>query len=550
MTARSCEMWWRGALIYQVYPRSYQDSNDDGIGDLAGLIQRLPYIAALGVDAIWVSPFFKSPQKDFGYDISAYREVDPIFGTITDCDRLIEQAHKLGLKVIFDAVLSHTSDQHPWFADSRRRLNGRDDWYVWADPKPDGSPPNNWVSLFGGPAWSFDPLRGQYYMHNFLTEQPDLNFHNPDVQDTMLDIVRFWLDRGVDGLRLDTVNFYFHDRALRDNPPRPPELGFALQFDHPDPYSMQRHVYDKSQPENLAFIERLRGVLDTYDDRMLVGEIGDDYQVRRMAEYTQGHKRLHTAYCFALLAGTDVALTPAFIRRAIEDDLAEGQGWPTWAFSNHDVPRAPSRFGNRYMTSPDWPKLLLAVLLALRGTICVYQGEELGLPEASVPYDRLQDPWGRHVWPVWQGRDGCRTPIPWNDAQPNKGFSNAGQTWLPVAPEHDGRAVAAQESDPASVLHFFRTLTAWRRAHPALSGGDIAFHDAPDGVLALTRTRGDQSVLCVFNLTPDDKTIVLSARLTADALASQATGTADGGISLAGFGFALIPQAVSSNSLA
>jgi len=543
----SSQNWWQGAVIYQVYPRSYQDSNADGVGDLAGLIQRLPYIASLGVDAIWVSPFFKSPQKDFGYDVSDYREVDPLFGTLGDCDLLISEAHRNGLKVIFDAVLSHSSDQHPWFQDSRRSLNYKADWYVWADPKPDGSPPNNWVSLFGGPAWTFDPLRGKYYLHNFLKEQPDLNFHNPEVQATMLDVVRFWLDRGVNGLRLDVVNFYFHDRQLRDNPPRPPEMGFALQYDHPDPYSMQRHVYDKSQPENVAFIERLRSMLDTYDNRMLVGEIGDDHQVARMAEYSHGNKRLHTAYCFALMAGTNVALTPDYIKRAITDDLAAGEGWPTWAFSNHDVPRAPSRFGQQYITNPDWPKLLLAILATLRGTICVYQGEELGLAEANVPYDRLQDPWGRHVWPVWQGRDGCRTPMPWNDAQAHKGFS-AAEPWLPLAPEHDGYSVAVQEASNQSTLHFTRSMLAYRRAHPALVKGSITFKDAPSGVLAFTRTLGEQAVLCVFNLTPD-KANIAAVEPAGESFSNQA-GISGTGISLDGFGFAIIPVSPESKSLA
>ncbi len=498
-TTEDKKSWWRGAVIYQVYPRSFQDSNDDGIGDLPGLIQRLPYIASLGVDAIWISPFFKSPQRDFGYDVSDYRDVDPMFGTLADCDVLIEQAHRLGLKVIFDIVLSHTSDLHPWFADSRRRLNGKGDWYVWADPKPDGSPPNNWVSLFGGPAWSFDPLRGQYFLHNFLSSQPDLNFHNPDVQDAVLDVARFWLDRGVDGFRLDVVNFYFHDKQLRNNPPRPVELGFALQYEHPDPYSMQRHLYDKSQPENLAFIERLRRLTDQYNDRMLMGEIGDDYQSLRMAEYTHGGGRLHTAYSFALLAGTSVELTPLYIRRAVEEELgaAGALSWPSWAFSNHDVPRAPSRFGQKHITNPAWAKLLLALQLSLRGTICLYQGEELGLPEAVVPGEKLQDPWGKRVWPVWQGRDGCRTPMPWNDALPHYGFSNA-EPWLPPAPEHQGYSVETQSAKDDSTLKFVADFIARRKSDPALRHGDIAFVDAPAGILAFTR---GGTVLCVFNLT-------------------------------------------------
>lgn len=542
--------WWKGAIIYQVYPRSFQDSNDDGIGDLPGLIQRLPYIASLGVDAIWVCPFFRSPQKDYGYDVSGYREVDPMFGTIADCDHLIAEAHKFGLKVLFDVVLSHSSEQHQWFQDSRRRLNGRDDWYVWADPREDGSPPTNWMSLFGGPAWAFDPLRGQYYLHNFLKEQPDLNFHEPAVQDAMLDIVRFWMDRGVDGLRLDVVNFYFHDKQLRDNPPRPPELGYALQYDHIDPYSMQRHLYDKSQPENLQFLERLRGLVDTYPERVLVGEIGDDFQVLRMAEYTHGDHRLHTAYCFALLAGTDLPLTPEYVRVALADEIkaSGGLSWPTWAFSNHDVPRSVSRFGKRYMNDPNWPKLVMAILLTLRGSICLYQGEELGLAEANVPYEKLQDPWGRHTWPIWQGRDGCRTPMPWNDHLPNAGFS-AHDPWLPAAPEHQGHAVATQEEKNDSMLHFTRGFIKYRRENMALTTGAVTFIDtAHEHILAYTRDDGTNTFLCVFNLSPEPAvyTAPLSAR---EGIVNQALASGEG-VALEGFGFAILPISTESSSLA
>lgn len=555
MTNEPKTLWWKGAVIYQVYPRSFQDSNDDGVGDLPGLIQRLPYIASLGVDAIWVSPFFKSPQKDMGYDVSGYREVDPLFGTIGDCDLLIAECHRLGMKIIFDVVLSHSSDQHQWFQDSRRRLNGRDDWYVWADPKPDGAPPNNWMSHFGGAAWSFDPLRGQYYMHNFLEEQPDLNFHNPDVQDAMLDVVKFWLDRGVDGLRLDVVTFYFHDALLRDNPPRPPELGSALQFRHRDPYSMQQHIYDKSQPENLKFLERLRKLTDTYaDDRMLVGEIGDDYPLVRMAEYTYGANRLHTAYSFALLTGTDdVTFTPAYVHQAVLDELAasEMNTWPTWAFSNHDVPRSVSRLGPRHISNPQWPKCLMALLLTLRGSICIYQGEELGLPEANVPYERLQDPWGKHVWPNWQGRDGCRTPMPWADGIAHYGFSGA-EPWLPAAPEHQGLTVSVQEQNPESMLQFTRAFLKFRKTHGALMTGDIAFIDSRDEhLLAFTRSDERESLLCIFNLSDGPREFKLPVTTYDGTNGQLFQAVVDGGtLSLEGFGFAVIPASAASNSLA
>ena len=296
--------WWRGGVIYQIYPRSYQDSNGDGIGDLPGITQRLDHIAALGADGIWLSPFFKSPMKDFGYDVSDYCDVDPMFGTLNDFKALVARAHALGLKVMIDQVLSHCSDQHPWFVESRAsRDNPKADWFVWADAKADGTPPNNWLSIFGGSAWQWDTRRCQYYLHNFLTSQPDLNFHNPAVQDALLDTVKFWLDLGVDGYRLDTANFYFHDAQLRDNPgegaPDPSKPDPAV---NPyNPYAWQRHLYDKSRPENLPFLQRLRALLDQYPDTTMVGEIGDDDGLARVAEYTAGGDKLHMAYCFDLL---------------------------------------------------------------------------------------------------------------------------------------------------------------------------------------------------------------------------------------------------------
>ncbi|MEM9127669.1 MAG: alpha-amylase family glycosyl hydrolase, partial [Pseudomonadota bacterium] len=297
--------WWRNAVIYQIYPRSYQDSNGDGIGDLAGIIQRLPHIAALGVDCIWVSPFFTSPMLDFGYDVSDYRDVDPMFGSLGDFDALVRRAHELGLKVLIDLVLSHTSDQHPWFRESRQSTdNPKADWYVWADPKPDGTPPNNWLSIFGGPAWEWEGERMQYYLHNFLTEQPDLNFHNPAVQSELLYVARYWLERGVDGFRLDTVNFYFHDKALRSNP----ALDDAQRRDaiapSVNPYTWQDHLYDKTQPENLDFLRKLRGVMDDFHGITSVGEVGDDQRgLQTQAAYTSGDDLLHMCYGFDFLSG-------------------------------------------------------------------------------------------------------------------------------------------------------------------------------------------------------------------------------------------------------
>ncbi len=323
--------WWRGAVIYQIYPRSFQDSNGDGVGDLLGIVHRLPYIASLGVDAIWISPFFTSPMKDFGYDVSDYCDVDPMFGTLADFDAVIDTAHSLGIKVLIDLVLSHTSDQHPWFVESREdRTNPKANWYVWADAKPDGTPPNNWLSIFGGSAWQWDAGRLQYYLHNFLTEQPDLNFHEPEVQDALLDVVRFWLDRGVDGFRLDTINFYTHDAELRDNPPLPPEERLAKTAPAVNPYTWQNHIYDKSRPENLVFLRRLRAVMEPYN-AAAVGEVGDDQRdLEIVGEYTAGDDLMHMCYAFDLLSGT----TPGPQQvKTIMDKVAEvaSEGWVCWA---------------------------------------------------------------------------------------------------------------------------------------------------------------------------------------------------------------------------
>ncbi len=335
--------WWRGAVIYQIYPRSYLDANGDGVGDLPGIIQRLDHIAALGVDAIWISPFFKSPMADFGYDIADYRDVDPLFGSLDDFDRLLAKAHGLGLKVMIDQVLSHTSIEHAWFRESRQdRSNPKADWYVWADPREDGTPPNNWLSLFGGCAWQWEPRREQYYLHNFLVDQPDLNFHHPDVQQATLDNVRFWLDRGVDGFRLDAINFCFHDAQLRDNPAKPAEKRFGRGFSPDNPYAYQYHYYNNTQPENLPFLERLRALLDEYPGAVSLGEISSEDSLATTAEYTRDG-RLHMGYSFELLVDDYSA---AYIRDTVSRlEAAMTEGWPCWAVSNHDVERAVSRGG-------------------------------------------------------------------------------------------------------------------------------------------------------------------------------------------------------------
>jgi alpha-glucosidase len=487
--------WWRGAAIYQVYPRSFLDTNGDGIGDLPGVVDRLDYVASLGVDAIWVSPFFTSPMADFGYDIADYRAVDPVFGTLEDFDRLVAKAHGLGLKVIIDQVMSHTSDRHAWFLESRAsRDNPKADWYVWADPRADGTPPNNWLSIFGGGAWQWEPRRAQYYLHNFLAEQPDLNFHNPEVERAAFDNARFWLERGVDGLRLDAINFCFHDAQLRDNPPRPRDSRKARGFHAQNPYGHQWHRFNNTQPEMLPFLERLRTLIDEYAGRMALGEISSDDSTATVAEYTQPG-RLHSAYSFELL-GEDGS--PAHVRATVEALRRRApDNWPCWTISNHDVERVVSRWG--WGDSPPHAATQLSALVAcLRGSLCVYQGEELGLVEADLPFESLRDPYGIAFWPAFKGRDGCRTPMPW-EPDATGGFSSAAP-WLPVPESHRVASVAAQERDPASALHGFRRLLAWRRRHPLLIDGDMEFVAATDSVLAFRRFDDHGALLAVFNL--------------------------------------------------
>ncbi|MDF9434922.1 alpha-glucosidase family protein [Chromohalobacter israelensis] len=503
--------WWRGAVIYQIYPRSFMDANDDGIGDLQGVIDKLDYIASLGVDAIWLSPFFTSPMKDFGYDVSDYRDVDPMFGTLADFDHLVEDAHARGLRVIIDQVLSHTSDQHPWFAESRAsRDNPRADWYVWADPRPDGSPPTNWQSIFGGSAWQWDTRRCQYYLHNFLVEQPDLNFRNPRVVEAILDEVRFWLERGVDGFRLDAVNFCTHGE-LRDNPPRE-ELAEGFIGVRPDnPYGFQRHIHDKTQPENLDFLEKLRALLDEYPGTTSVGEIGDDDSLGVMAEYTQGGKRLHMAYSFDLLGERH---DPAFLQRTLTAMEARiGDGWPCWALGNHDVTRLATRWDAE--GDPAALRLYLAFLLTQRGSVCLYQGEELGLTEAELSFEQLVDPAGITFWPTYKGRDGCRTPHPWRSESPNAGFSHA-TPWLPVPTAHQALAVDRQDADPGSLLNAYRALLAWRRRQPVLVKGEVHYHPIRDEVLCLERRYRDQRLLVALNFAAEPRE--LSAPATAGAI--------------------------------
>ncbi len=484
--------WWRGAVIYQIYPRSFADSNGDGIGDLNGITEHLDHVASLGVDGVWISPFYTSPMKDFGYDVADYCGVDPIFGTLEDFDRLVEKAHGLGLKVIVDQVWSHTSDQHDWFKESRQnRTNKYADWYVWADAKPDGSPPNNWQSVFGGPGWTWDARRGQYYQHNFLPEQPQLNGRNPAVQEALLAAGAFWLDRGVDGFRLDALNFMINDPSLRDNPPFPPGGKRTRPFDFQD------KLYNQSHAEIPLFLERVRQLTERYDgDRFTVAEVGGDHADREMKEYTADGRHLHSAYGFLYLYAD--AMKADLVRQGAEMwPGAEGEGWPSWTFSNHDAPRAISRWADD-RDERQLAEMLMLLLVCLRGNIFVYYGEELGLPQGYVPFERLVDPEAITNWPQTLGRDGARTPMPWKAHAAYAGFSNA-EPWLPVDPCHQALAVDLQEADPASMLNATRRLLALRRSHEALRHGDMQVLST-DPVLSFSRSTSTEQMLMAFNL--------------------------------------------------
>ena len=521
--------WWRGAVTYQVYPRSFQDDNGDGVGDLKGITRRLQHIADLGCDAVWLSPFFTSPMLDMGYDVSNYTDVDPVFGTLKDFDDLLSRAHELGLKVIIDQVLNHSSDRHAFFQESRKdRSNPKADWYVWVDPNHDGTPPNNWLSVFGGSAWTWDARRKQYYLHNFLAEQPDFNYHNPEVVDYMESVLRFWLDRGVDGFRFDTVNYFYHDAKLRSDP-----ADFKVKSE-PDgnPYYMQYHIFSKNQPENLGWMERIRRVMDDYDDRATVGEMGEAHHaIRMMGEYT-APGRLHQCYSFEMM-GYDYSAE--FFRSRISDFFTDApNGWPMWAFSNHDVVRHASRWAKHGVSLDALARQAGALLLSFQGSICLWQGEELGQTDTELAFEELTDPQGINFWPEPIGRDNTRTPMVW-DSSASGGFTT-GTPWLPVKAPQLSRNVASQSGAAGSVLESYRAMLAFRRATDALITGDTQFLDLPEPILGFVR---GGSVMCLFNLSPNPVTIKVAG---VDELLgpSQAATLSDGSVALGGNGYAFL----------
>ena len=486
--------WWKRGVIYQVYPRSFQDSGGDGVGDLNGIRQRLGHLQDLGIDALWISPIFVSPMADFGYDIADYRGVDPLFGTLEDLDALVADAHARGLKLILDFVPNHTSDQHPWFVESRSsRDNPKRDWYIWRDAKPDGSAPNNWLSNFGGSGWEWDEATGQFYYHAFLKEQPDLNWRNPEVRQAMFDVLRFWLDRGVDGFRVDVIWHLIKDAQFRDNPPNP---GF-----HPDMPGIERYLqlYSADQPEVHDVVAEMRQVIDAYPDRVLIGEIYLPLE-RLVSYYGKDLSGAHLPFNFQLLQAVWRADAIDKIIRDYEKSLPAG-AWPNWLLGNHDRHRIASRVG------PAQARVAAMLLLTLRGTPTVYYGDEVGLEQVQIPSEEVQDPWEKNEPGLGLGRDPCRTPMPW-DATANAGFTT-GKPWLPLNEDWRTRNVAVEAADPDSMLSLHRRLMALRRERAALCLGDYGPVSAEDGVLVYERRVGDERLVVALNLTHEPQTAAL-----------------------------------------
>jgi alpha-glucosidase len=481
--------WWQGAVLYQIYPRSFQDSNGDGIGDLPGIASRLDYLASLGIDAIWLSPVTPSPNADFGYDVSDYRAIEPAFGTMADFRTLLAAAHERGLRVLCDLVLNHTSIEHPWFRESRgSRDNPKADWYLWRDGEP-GRPPNNWLSYFGGSAWQWEPARGQYYLHLFAREQPDLNWRHPEVKRELFDVARFWLELGVDGFRLDVVNFLFKDALWRDEPER-------RRTRSPVEYRNWLGVFRRDRPETLLLIEELRRLVDGYPDRIAIGEVSTDFGVPQYLEYGKPG-RLHLVFNFAFK--NTPSYDPSAFRRGIErvEEIYGELAWPCYVLGNHDTRRLVTRFGDG-RADVRRARVLVAMLLTLRGTAMLYQGDEIGMEEAVLPRERILDPKGRSLWPLDPGRDGCRTPMQW-DGSDYAGFSTV-EPWLPVHENRRSVNVASAEADPGSLLCFHRQLIALRKGSPALARGDFAWL-GPEmgGVMAYERRAGSERKLVLLH---------------------------------------------------
>ncbi|GAA3797815.1 alpha-amylase family glycosyl hydrolase [Streptomyces coacervatus] len=505
--------WWRKAVIYQIYPRSFADSNNDGIGDLRGITRRLDHIRDLGADAVWLSPFYQSPMRDFGYDVSDYCAVDPLFGTLHDFKHLLAEAHDRGIRVLVDFVPNHTSSDHPWFQESvSGRDNGHRDWYVWRDPAADGGPPNNWLSLFGGgPAWTFDERSGQYYLHSFLPTMPELNWRNPAVQRAMFDVVRFWLDLGVDGFRIDCAHFLMKDPAFRDNPPA--DTGLLSMHRPYGKYDEQIHLYDKGHEDVHGIYRDLRALLDSYSStsqRIAIGEIHVFDWAEWATYYGADLDELHMPFNFGLLQSKwEAGEVNSFIR-AVDQAVPPG-AWPSWVLGNHDEPRIASRVGVKQA------RVAMLLLLTLRGTPTIYYGDELGLPDATVPPHLIQDPWALASGGLNLGRDPQRAPMLWHDA-PHAGFtSDEVSPWLPLAADPAAHSVAAQHQDGRSMLNFTRSLLSLRRRTPALHGGEQRLLEGlPEGLVGYHRTDGTDTFIVLLNLGSDTLTVSDPQSLSTD----------------------------------
>lgn len=497
--------WWKRGIIYQIYPRSFQDSNGDGVGDLNGIRQRLDYLTWLGVDAIWISPIYPSPMADFGYDITDYCNIDPLFGTLPDFDRLLQEAHRRGIKVILDFVPNHTSDQHPWFRESRSsRTNGKRDWYIWLDGKADGEPPNNWVSQFGGSAWSFDSSTGQYYLHSFLSQQPDLNWRNPDVRDALFDVLRFWLNRGVDGFRVDVLWLLIKDANFRDNPPNPNYRSTQPGIDR------YLSLYNSDQPEIHKLVAEIRSVLDTYPDRVLIGEIYLPFN-RLVSYYGKSLEGAQLPFNFALI---HAAWNAKEIARLISDyeEALPRNGWPTWVLGNHDQPRIAARVGTGQARNA------AMLLLTLRGTPTMYYGDEIGLARVPIPPNLVHDLWEKNEPGLGVGRDPWRTPFQW-DASSAAGFTR-GTPWLPLDSDYHHHNAAVLGRDPRSLLCLYRRLIELRRRHRALSVGDARVLPVDNNVLSYERFCYGEKIVVALNLGQDAATVNIAELKGATALLS------------------------------
>ncbi|ABZ95739.1 Glycosidase [Leptospira biflexa serovar Patoc strain 'Patoc 1 (Ames)'] len=485
--------WWKEAVIYQIYPRSFQDSNGDGIGDLEGIIQRLDYLAgsrdSLGIDAIWLSPVYPSPMFDFGYDISDYEEIDPVFGDIQTFKRLLKEAHKRGIRIIMDLVVNHTSHLHPWFIESRSSVNSpKRDWYIWKEPSHNG-PPNNWLGAFGGSGWEYDKRSGEYYFHSFLKEQPDLNWRNPDVEDAIFRMMKYWLDMGVDGFRLDVVNLYVKDEFFRNNA--------SYFMKGPRPYDKQVHTYDRDRPEMHGILRRMRKLLDSYSDkRMFVGEIMQDFpgNVLLPATYCGRNDELHLAFNFMFLFSPWKAERFFQIVKDFESALGD-DNWPNYTLSNHDFPRHITRYEKGEHTL-DRARLAACMMLTLRGTPFLYYGEEIGMKRQKVPFNKIQDPVGKRYWPFHPGRDPERIPMPW-DGSETTGFTT-GKPWLPLYTEANTINVDAQKQNPDSLFYTYKKLLQIRKDRKSLRKGKLKILLSADKQALYYRRRDGKEETYIF----------------------------------------------------